>query len=142
MNSLNKEQKQKYQKYVKEVTPTYSLPLEMGKAFLTGGLICVLGQFLINTGLSMGLEEEAAGTWCSILLVLLSVLLTGFNLYPSIANGAEPALSFPSPGLPTALPQPPSNTRRKDKSSESVPRSSPSPVPLFFTVLSPPGFWD
>ena len=75
MNSLNKEQKQKYQKYVKEVTPTHSLPLEMGKAFLTGGLICVLGQFLINTGLSMGLEEEAAGTWCSILLVLLSVLL-------------------------------------------------------------------
>ena len=37
MNSLNKEQKQKYQKYVKEVTPTHSLPLEMGKAFLTGG---------------------------------------------------------------------------------------------------------
>lgn len=50
MNSLNKEQKQKYQKYIKEVTPTHSLPLEMGKAFLTGGLICVLGQFLINTG--------------------------------------------------------------------------------------------
>ena len=132
MNSLNEEQKQKYQKYIKEVTPTHSLPLEMGKAFLTGGLICVLGQFLINTGLSMGLEEEAAGTWCSILLVLLSVLLTGFNLYPSI----------PSPGLPTALPQPPSNTRRKGRSSESVPRSSPSLVPLFFTVLSPPGFWD
>lgn len=86
MNSLNKEQKQKYQKYIKEVTPTHSLPLEMGKAFLTGGLICVLGQFLINTGLSMGLEEEAAGTWCSILLVLLSVLLSGFNLYPSIAK--------------------------------------------------------
>ena len=73
MNSLNEEQKQKYQKYIKEVTPTHSLPLEMGKAFLTGGLICVLGQFLINTGLSMGLEKEAAGTWCSILLVLLSV---------------------------------------------------------------------
>ena len=117
MNSLNKEQKQKYQKYIKEVTPTHSLPLEMGKAFLTGGLICVLGQFLINTGLSMGLEEEAAGTWCSILLVLLSVLLTGFNLDPSIAKwggaGAlvpitgfanavvSPALEFKSEGLVT-----------------------------------------
>ena len=99
MNSLNKEQKQKYQKYIKEVTPTHSLPLEMGKAFLTGGLICVLGQFLINTGLSMGLEEEAAGTWCSILLVLLSVLLTGFNLYPSIAKWGGAGALVPITGF-------------------------------------------
>ena len=99
MNSLNKEQKQKYQKYVKEVTPTHSLPLEMGKAFLTGGPICVLGQFLINTGLSMGLEEEAAGTWCSILLVLLSVLLTGFNLYPSIAKWGGAGALVPITGF-------------------------------------------
>lgn len=99
MNSLNKEQKQKYQKYIKEVTPTHSLPLEMGKAFLTGGLICVLGQFLINTGLSMGLDEEAAGTWCSILLVLLSVLLTGFNLYPSIAKWGGAGALVPITGF-------------------------------------------
>lgn len=99
MNSLNKEQKQKYQKYIKEVTPTHSLPLEMGKAFLTGGLICVLGQFLINTGLSIGLEKEAAGTWCSILLVLLSVLLTGFNLYPSIAKWGGAGALVPITGF-------------------------------------------
>ena len=92
MNSLNEEQKQKYQKYIKEVTPTHSLPLEMGKAFLTGGLICVLGQFLINTGLSMGLEEEAAGTWCSILLVLLSVL-------PSIAKWGGAGALVPITGF-------------------------------------------
>ena len=106
MNSLNKEQKQKYQKYIKEVTPTHSLPLEMGKAFLTGGLICVLGQFLINTGLSMGLEEEAAGTWCSILLVLLSVLLTGFNLYPSIAKWGGAGALVPITGFANAVVSP------------------------------------
>ena len=38
-----KEQQKKYADYVKEVTPTHSLPLNMAKAFLTGGLICVLG---------------------------------------------------------------------------------------------------
>ena len=106
MNSLNEEQKQKYQKYIKEVTPTHSLPLEMGKAFLTGGLICVLGQFLINTGLSMGLEEEAAGTWCSILLVLLSVLLTGFNLSPSIAKWGGAGALVPITGFANAVVSP------------------------------------
>ena len=52
---INEEQKQQYQEYVKQVTPTHNLPREVGKAFLTGGLICVLGQFLQNTGLNMGM---------------------------------------------------------------------------------------
>ena len=34
----------KYEQYVKSVTPTHSLPINMAKAFLVGGLICVLGQ--------------------------------------------------------------------------------------------------
>ena len=37
---INEEQKQQYQEYVKQVTPTHNLPKEVGKAFLTGGLIC------------------------------------------------------------------------------------------------------
>lgn len=55
---INEEQKQQYQEYVKQVTPTHNLPKEVGKAFLTGGLICVLGQFLQNTGLNMGNGPE------------------------------------------------------------------------------------
>lgn len=74
--SISEDQKKEYQKYVKEITPTHSLPLEMGKAFLTGGIICLLGQLLQNAGMALGLEQEAAGIWCSILLVLVSVLLT------------------------------------------------------------------
>ena len=38
----------KYEQYVKQLTPTHSLPLNMAKAFLTGGLICLLGQVIIN----------------------------------------------------------------------------------------------
>ena len=34
-----KKQKQ-YQQYVKRITPSHSLPLNMTKAFFTGGLIC------------------------------------------------------------------------------------------------------
>lgn len=71
---------------MKQVTPTHSLPKEMLKAFLLGGLICTLGQLIVNTGMNMGLDEDTAKTWCSILLVFLSVLLTGLNIYPSIAK--------------------------------------------------------
>lgn len=103
MNKINEEQKKEYEKYVKDITPTHNLPLEMAKAFLTGGLICVLGQILINTGLSMGFEQETAGTWCSILLVLLSVLLTGSNLYPSIAKWGGAGALVPITGFANGI---------------------------------------
>ena len=72
----------KYEQYVKQLTPTHSLPLNMAKAFLTGGLICLLGQVIINISQSLG----AARTWCSVLLILLSVILTGLGIYPKIGK--------------------------------------------------------
>ena len=60
----------KYEQYVKQLTPTHSLPLNMAKAFLTGGLICLLGQVIINTALALGAETYDARTWCSVVLIL------------------------------------------------------------------------
>lgn len=100
---INEEQKQQYQEYVKQVTPTHNLLKEVGKAFLTGGLICVLGQFLQNTGLNIGMDQKIASTWCSILLVLLSVLLTGFNIYPSIAKWGGAGALVPITGFANGI---------------------------------------
>ena len=54
--STQKQQKQQkqYQDYVKKITPVHSLGLNMCKAFLTGGIICVLGQFILNYAKSLG----------------------------------------------------------------------------------------
>lgn len=80
-----KKQKQ-YQQYVKKITPSHSLSLNMAKAFLTGGLICTFGQWILNTASSFGLDKETAGTWCSLILILFSVILTGLNIYPRIGK--------------------------------------------------------
>lgn len=58
----------------------------MAKAFLTGGLICTFGQWILNTASSFGLDKETAGTWCSLILILFSVILTGLNIYPRIGK--------------------------------------------------------
>ena len=76
----------KYNDYVKQVTPTHNLWWNMAKAFVTGGIICCIGQFILNVCGNYGLDQKTSGSWCSMLLILLSVLLTGLNLYPSIAN--------------------------------------------------------
>ena len=77
---------EKYDKLIREVTPTYCLPLNMFKAFLVGGSICTVGQILLNSGQALGLSKEDAGYWTSLFLILASVILTGLNIYPSFAK--------------------------------------------------------
>ena len=98
------QQKQKeYEKYVKEITPTHSLPRNMAKAFLTGGLICVIGQFILNFAKSRGLDQEMAGSWCSMILILLSVILTGLNLYPKIGKFGGAGALVPITGFANSV---------------------------------------
>lgn len=76
---------EEYSRKVKKATPTHNVWLNMLKAFIVGGIICVVGQVLWNILREYGVEEQDAYTWVSILLVLISVILTGFNVYPSLA---------------------------------------------------------
>ncbi len=78
--------KEIYNAYVKSVTPTYSLPLNMFKAFLVGGCICLIGQIIMNFLLNHEMDQKTASTWTSLILILISVILTGFNIYPSLAQ--------------------------------------------------------
>lgn len=98
---------QEYNEYVKQVTPTHSLPANMLKAFLTGGIICILGQFILNVAVNaFGLDNDTAGSWCSMILVLLSVLLTGLNIYPSIANWGGAGALVPITGFANSVAAP------------------------------------
>ena len=78
--------KNAYHAYVSQVTPSYSLTLNMLKAFLVGGIICCIGQGIMNFAMSRGLDQMNAGKWTSVILVLISVILTGLNIYPTIAK--------------------------------------------------------
>lgn len=80
------EKQKRYERYVKNVTPTHNLFKNMAKAFLTGGIICTIGQFFLNFAKAQGLDAQTAGSWCSLILVLISVILTGLNIYPKIGK--------------------------------------------------------
>ena len=98
---------QEYNEYVKQVTPTHSLPANMAKAFVVGGIICVIGQFILNMATNnFGLDKETAGGWCSMILVLSSVLLTGLNIYPSIANWGGAGALVPITGFANSVAAP------------------------------------
>ncbi len=100
------EEQKAYNEYVKEVTPTHSLPKNMAKAFLVGGMICIIGQVILHYCDTMGLDKDTAGSWCSLLLVLLSVVLTGLNLYPKIANFGGAGALVPITGFANSVAAP------------------------------------
>ncbi len=102
----NQEQKQ-YQERVKVVTPTKNLWVQMVKAFFVGGIICCIGQAIFNIATNMvGLDKENAGAWCSMILVLLSVLLTGFNLYPKLVEWGGAGALVPITGFANSVAAP------------------------------------
>ena len=108
---------QEYRAYVRSLSPPSPLWKDALRAFLTGGLICALGQLLRQGWLAFGLEEEAAGTAVSVSLIFLGALLTGLGVYDKLAKFggagtlvpitgfsnavAAPALEFKSEGLIT-----------------------------------------
>ena len=108
---------EEYREYARRRAPRSNTRLNALKAFLMGGLICCAGQFLLDLYAAAGLDREAAGTACSITLVLLAALLTGLGVYDDLARlggagtlvpitgfanaVAAPALEFKTEGLVT-----------------------------------------
>ena len=105
-----KEQQKEYEQYVKAVTPTHNLWLQMLHAFITGGIICCIGQFIthfiLNYAGNLGLDKQTAGSWCSLILVLLSVVLTGFGIFPKIAKWGGAGALVPITGFANSVAAP------------------------------------
>lgn len=104
---MEKEKKEKaYEQYVKEKTPVHNVWLNMAKAFVTGGVICVLGQVILNYCVQQGLSKEVSGAWSSVMLVFLSVLLTGLGVYYKIAKWGGAGALVPITGFANSVAAP------------------------------------
>ena len=76
---------EEYGRYVDALAPRIENGENLLNAFWVGGLICAIGQALLNGYQALGLDETTAGAAVSISLVLLSAILTGFAVYDDIA---------------------------------------------------------
>lgn len=99
-------QQEAYEKYVKDKTPVHKLIPNMAKAFVTGGIICAIGQVILNYCDKLGLDKDTSGGWTSMILVLLSVILTGLSIYPQIANWGGAGALVPITGFANSVAAP------------------------------------
>lgn len=92
-----------YQKMVERIAPKSPIWKNCLKAFLVGGLICALGQAILNLYAYWGLDKENSATATSVTLVVLSALLTGLSLYDNIAKHAGAGTLVPITGFANAV---------------------------------------
>ncbi|MFQ9511617.1 MAG: stage V sporulation protein AC [Lachnospiraceae bacterium] len=100
------QKKQEYNEYIKQVTPTHNPLINTAKAFVVGGLVCLIGQCLINLFMSYGMDQKSAGSWNLICLIALSIILTGFNLFSKLAKFAGAGVLVPITGFANSVVSP------------------------------------
>lgn len=128
--------KKQYGEYVKQKTPVHSTFKNVLAAFLTGGLICMIGQILLNLFKEGGLEKDAAAAWTLLILILLSVVLTGLNIFQKIACFAGAGVLVPITGFANSVAAPAIEYKAEGQVLVWAARYSQSPGRLSST-----GFW-
>ena len=97
---------EEYGKYVDSLAPKSKCLRNCLNAFWVGGLICVLGQLLMNGFRALDLSKDLSATATSICLVFLSALLTGLAVYDDIAKRAGAGTLVPITGFANSIAAP------------------------------------
>lgn len=102
-NKNEQKRNESYNQYVEQVTPKASCLMNCIKAFVAGGIICTLGQVLMELFLNNGMVKDDAASWTTLALVFASVVLTGLNIYPLITTWAGAGSLVPITGFANSV---------------------------------------
>ena len=94
-----------YNDYVEQVTPKHSCLKNCAQAFVTGGIICTIGQAVMNMYMLWN-DKDTAAAWTTLTLVLISVILTALNIYPSITKWGGAGSLVPITGFANSVAAP------------------------------------
>jgi len=95
-----------YGKLIQDMAPRSPIKKDCFNAFWIGGLICCIGQLLLNGYTALGLDKTDAGTATPMTLVAMSALLTGLSLYDDIAKHAGAGTLVPITGFANSVAAP------------------------------------
>lgn len=95
-----------YSRLVKDMSPKSPIWKDCLFAFVCGGLICTVGQLLMNLYTGAGIEKQDAAACTSITLVAISALLTGLSVFDDIAKYAGAGTLVPITGFANAVAAP------------------------------------
>ena len=102
----SEEKKKQYNEYVERVTPNNNIVKDMWNVFWIGGSICLMGQIWSEIFLYFGASKDDAAAFTTLILILESVILTGFGVYPKIAKVGGAGCLVPITGFANGVVSP------------------------------------
>ena len=106
-NKINPiETKKTYQEYVNKKSPNSPILKNCFNAFWVGGLICTIGQIIMNICKERGFDQTTSGTIVSIILIAISAFLTGLNIFNKIGKFAGAGSLVPIKGFANSIVSP------------------------------------
>ena len=98
--------REEYKQYAEQHMPRSRAGRNMLRAFVTGGLICAVGEALSRFYSSRGLDEETASTAVAVTLIVLGAALTAFGVYDRLAKFGGAGTLVPITGFANAVTAP------------------------------------
>jgi stage V sporulation protein AC len=97
------EMSEKYKDMVDKNNPPSSLLKDVVKAFIVGGLICDVGQLVMNLFLMAGISKDNVGFYVASVMVFLGALFTGLGLYDELGRFAGAGSIVPITGFSNSI---------------------------------------
>lgn len=105
-NSIENITNEQYKKMVEKASPNSKLLPDCLKAFLVGGIICSIGQFINNMLSKYGLSQNETSIYTAMILIFLASLLTGLGLYQRLGHFAGAGSIVPITGFSNSVTSP------------------------------------
>ena len=100
------ETKKDYQTYVDKKSPNSPILKNCFNAFWVGGLICSIGQIILEICKLRGIDIQISNIIVSITLIFISAFLTGLNLFNRIGKFAGAGSLVPITGFANSIVSP------------------------------------
>ena len=95
-----------YSVLVKKISPPSKKAKDFILAYTVGGLICVIGQLLLELYKYLGIKDETVKMLVPTTLIFIAALLTGLKLFEKIAKHAGAGTLVPITGFANAVVSP------------------------------------
>lgn len=95
-----------YSEMVKKASPNSPIVMDCLKAFLVGGIICVIAQLIMEAWIALNLKKDDAAMLTSSAMIFLGALLTGLNIYDNIALIGKAGTLVPITGFANSIVSP------------------------------------
>ncbi len=95
-----------YKDYVEKKAKKSPIFKDVLLAFISGGVICIIGQIIMNIFLYYNVEKESATAFTSIILIFIGAFLTSINVYSTIGKYCGAGSAIPITGFSNSIVSP------------------------------------